>query len=223
MKKTFVANIMVIGMIAFTLFGCGSTNENNANTADDTDKGNSVQSESSVEQDTSESVRTPEVTDTPEPVALRDGSRNAPFQVGEGDRTTFFGYGIEEYGTIDYKVVKYEGDTVTFEYTLQEYGNSNPITFNNEYDTVFYENNCVVYVYPVDDPSTFTISDTDSVLPSKKVKIGCGQTKKVNYEIGNAQYAAFVYYTLAEDGGDKDFVDKKLYGHIRFYDLQGNS
>lgn len=150
---------------------------------------------------------------------IRDGSRENPFKIGEGDSARFFGYGIEEYGNVDYSLKEYEDGKVTFQYTLNEYGNSNPLTFNTEFDVYHFENNCMLSVFPVDEISTFTISDTDYILPMKKVKIGCGQTKEVKYKIGEAKYVALLYYTLAEDGGDKDFVDKKLYGHLRFFDL----
>lgn len=202
-KQQFVITIMVSAMI-FMFCGCGKTQSNNDL--------NETNSEESVKEMVDSKV-------TSEPVVLRDGSRDNPFGVGEGGSARFFGYSIEEYGTIDYSVKEYKGEEVTFKYTLHEYGRSNPLVFNNKFDAFNFENNCMLKVFLVDDLSTFTISDEEELFPMRKVKIGCGQTKEVKYKIGDAKYLALVYYTLEKDGGDKDFIDNKLYGHIQFYDL----
>lgn len=212
MKKRYVQYLLIIGIVSVFFMGCGARNEKVANSTKE------------VSESTKENEVTPtmEAVATPEPTVLRDGSRNNPFIVGEGGKASFYGYAIQENGILDYKVVKYDGEIVTFKYTLEKYGKSNPLTFNTEMDYDYFENNNMVYVYVTDDPLTFSVSDSDSINAMQKVRIGCGKTKKVKYKVGNAKYLAFVYYTLSEDGGEKDFVDNNdLYGHISFYELKG--
>lgn len=154
-----------------------------------------------------------------------EGNRENPYAIGAKEDIRFWGYSIQSYGYANIGIVDYADGEITLECSLDKYGNSNPLRFSVDFDWTYYENNRMIYVYPCDDPKTFTVSKYDEYIPVKDVEIPCGEKETVKYKIDESKrYVAVVYYSMLKDGtdytnGKYDFIDTDLYGHILFYDL----
>lgn len=210
MKKKIIT-LMVLSVLMIS--GCGTKESFQEQTS--ADKNDVVTTEETTE------VTTTEEATTEEP--KREGTRSNPFLVGDDVDMHFFGYTIQEYGDVNGKLVDYSAGTATFEYTLKSFGNENPLYFPVEFmmnGTTFSEKNQHIYVYPCDDPKLFSVSDVESFYSDEDKAVPCGETVEVNYKVGDQKYLAVVWYTMSSDGGDKDFVDQDLNGHIAFFDLQ---
>lgn len=153
------------------------------------------------------------------------GTRNNPYNIGEMENIHFWGYSIQSYGDAYIGITNYLDGEITLECRLDQYGYSNPLSFNSDFDDMNFENNKMIYIYPCDDPKTFSISNYEEYLPLEDIMVPCGETRNIQYKVDtNKRYVAVVYYSLKEDNaeatnGRYDFIDNELYGHIIFYDL----
>lgn len=209
--------IPTIGIVSIILCGCGQTQ-------------NTTISETTTEQateiTTTQEETTTEATTEITTEQVSEGVRENPCAVGYKEDIKFWGYSIESYGYATVGITDYSDGQITFYCKLNSYGYSNSLKFNVGFDLDYYENNNMVYLYPCDDPKTFSVSKYDEYEPVEDVEVPCGEEKAIKFNIDESKrYVAVVYYTMRDDGldytdGRYDFIDNNdLYGHIIFYNL----